>query len=96
MFSTLEPSTYSLHIYTNKFSIKRKNKYTYKCNIEAHSRKNFCWGNPGNITHSEGVFVALVAQQEMHIRRYCIVSVKSLAMSYFSTLSQTRHNFQKT
>ena len=61
--------------------------------IEGRSR-NYCWRvKTTNITYYECVFVALVIQHEMQMRRITRIlsAVVCLALPYFTTLSHTRH-----
>jgi len=64
-------------------------------NIEARSCNHCCHATSVNITYSEYVFVALVIQYAMRVRRIILSSVASLAAPYFPTLSHKRHHFRK-
>ena len=64
-------------------------------NIEARSRNQFWHAKSENITYSKCVFVALVIQNPMRVRRIILSSSDSLAAPYFPTLSHTRHYFRK-
>jgi hypothetical protein len=64
-----------------------------KCNIEARSWCHCCSGKAKNITYYECVFVALVIQHAMPMRPH--MSPARLYNTYFSTLSNKRHNFLK-
>jgi hypothetical protein len=48
-----------------------------------------------SITYFECVFVALGIQHEKHMRFIILSAVASLVVSYFSALSQKRHDFRK-
>jgi hypothetical protein len=62
----------------------------YKHNTEALWRNHCCRGRPMTITHSKCVFVVLVTQHAMRMRRVVLSSVASLA-----TLSHKLHDFRK-
>jgi hypothetical protein len=64
-------------------------------NIEARSCNHCCRAKSVNITYSEYVFVALVIQHAMRMRRIILSSVACLAVPYFPTLSHIRHLFRK-
>ena len=53
--------------------LKKKNNLTshamYCNNSEAHSRNDCCCGKATNITYSECMFVSLVIQHAVHLRR---------------------------
>ena len=48
-----------------------------------------------SITYSECVSIALVSQHVTRMRRVMLLSVAYPALTYFSTLSHTRHDFRK-
>jgi hypothetical protein len=73
----------------------RDRQSTYKRNIEARWCKHFCCGKAISITYSECVFVALVIQHAMRMRRFILSPAASLAVPYFSTLSHKRYDFRK-
>ena len=64
-------------------------------NIEKHSCNHCCRATSVNITYSEYVFVALVIQYAVRMRRIILSSVTSLAAPYFPTLSHKRYHFRK-
>jgi hypothetical protein len=49
-----------------------------------------------SITYSECLFVALVIQHAKSMRHIILLSVACLILSYFSTLSDKRHDTQKS
>ena len=71
-------------------------QYTCTRNIEALSCNHRCRGKAVNILFSECLSVALVFQHAMRMRRIILPSVDSLAVPYFSTLSDKWHDFRKT
>jgi hypothetical protein len=64
-------------------------------NIEARSCNHCCRAKSVNITYSEYVFVTVVIQRAMRMRRIILSSVASLATPYFPTLSHKRRPFRK-
>ena len=48
-----------------------------------------------SITYSVSLFVALVIQHAMRMRRVILSSVVCPALQYFPTLSRKRHEFRK-
>jgi hypothetical protein len=48
-----------------------------------------------SVTYSECVFVALVIQHAMRVRRIMLPSLACPVGQYFSTLSHERHDFRK-
>jgi len=61
-------------------------------NIEVHSHNHWWHGKAGSIAYSECVSVALLCS----VQCACVVlSVASLALPYFATLSHKWHDFQK-
>ena len=73
---------------------KQDRQSTQKGNIEACSRNHRCRGR-ASIAYSECVFVALVIQQPIRMRRIILSPVACPALQYFSTLSHKRRNFRK-
>ena len=61
-------------------------KRTYKRNVQARSRNHCCHAKANSIILSECVSVALVMKH---------ASLACLALPYFSTLSQKRHDCRK-
>jgi len=59
--------------------------YIYKRKIESRSGNHYCHGKAINIPHSERVFVALIIQRAVPMRRIVLSSVDCLAVPYFST-----------
>ena len=55
----------------------------------------FSRGKVLSITYSEGVFVAVVIQHVMRMRRIILSSVASQAISYLPTLFRKLHDFLK-
>jgi hypothetical protein len=64
-------------------------------NIEVRSCNHCCNGKAISITYSEYVFVALVIQHAMRIRRIILSSVACPVLHYFSTLSHKQRDFRK-
>jgi hypothetical protein len=64
-------------------------------NVEARSPNNCCREKAIGITYSECVFVALLVQHAMRMRRIILSYVACLAPPYVSTLSHKCHEFQK-
>ena len=62
---------------------------------ETRSRNTCCRGRATIITYSECVFLALVIQHTMRMRRVKLSCVTSPILSYFSALSQKRDDFRK-
>jgi len=63
-------------------------------NIEARSRNHCYRGKAISVTCSECVFVALVMQHAMRMRRNILPSVACVALQYFRTLFHKRHDFR--
>jgi hypothetical protein len=74
---------------------RQDRRCTYKCNIKLRSCNHCCSIKAISITYSECVSVALVIQHAMHMSRIIFVSVASVCVPYFSTLSHKRHVFRK-
>jgi hypothetical protein len=49
-----------------------KQQYAYKRHIEARSRNHCCLGKAISVTYSECVFITLVIQHAMRVRRIVI------------------------
>jgi hypothetical protein len=64
-------------------------------NTEARSCNQCCHRKAISITYSECVFVALVTQHAMRMRRTVLSSVNFVTLPYFSTLSHKRYNFRE-
>jgi hypothetical protein len=56
----------------HKAVTKRDGQYTYRCDFDGLSSKNFCRGNPVSFTYSECVSAALVILQAMRMRHIFI------------------------
>jgi hypothetical protein len=54
-----------------------------------------CRGKAISIAYSERVSIALAIQHAKRMRYILLLSVVCLAVQYFSTLSDTRHDFRK-
>ena len=68
-----------------------------KCNVLIMLHCNSCCGEKAiNIIYSVCVFVALGTQHSMRMRRIMFISVGSLAVRYFSSLSDRRYDFGKS
>jgi hypothetical protein len=65
------------------FKALQHRQYTYKRNIEALSRNNFCRGKTISITNSECVFLALVIHHAMRMRCTILSPVVCVAVPYF-------------
>jgi hypothetical protein len=74
--------------------VKQDRQCTYKRNIGARSRNNFCRGKAISVTYSECLSVSLVIQHEMRMRHIILSSVACVA-PYFSTLSHKEHDFRE-
>jgi hypothetical protein len=68
---------------------------TYKRNVEARSRNHCCRGKAICVTHTGCVFVALIIQHEMRMRRVILSHVSCLTLPYFSTLSPEENDFRR-
>jgi hypothetical protein len=64
----------------------------YRRDTEARSRNRRCREETIGLTYSECVPVASVIRHVMHMRRI-IISLASLAVQYFSTLSHKRYDY---
>jgi len=63
-------------------------------NTDARLRNHSCC-EKNNITYSACVFVALVTQHALRVRRIILSFVACPVLPYFSTLSHKRHNFRE-
>jgi len=63
--------------------VRAKQDWPYKRNIEVRSRNHCCHGKTVNNTYSECVFVTLVIQNAMRMRRIMLSSVACMAVQYF-------------
>jgi len=61
----------------------------YNRNIVARSCHHFCRGQAIGVTYSEYVYVPLIIQYAMRMRRVKSSSVGSLTVPYFHIISQT-------
>jgi hypothetical protein len=73
----------------------QERQYTDTRYIQARSRNHCCCGKAISITYSECVFVALVTQHAMRMRRVTLSCVACLTLPRFSTLSHKQHDFLK-
>ena len=71
----------------------QKRQAMYNVNIEACLHNHCCCGKAISIAYSECMSVALVMQHVKWMRCIILQSGECLAIPYFSTLSQTWHNF---
>jgi len=62
--------------------------------MEARLSNHCCSGQAISITCSECVFVTLVIQHAVRMRRMILSSVDCPSLLYFSTLSHKRHDFR--
>jgi len=67
----------------------------YKRNTEARSRNRCYRAVTRTITYSDCVSVAFLYQHAKRMRRIILPSVASLAVPYFYTLLQKRHDFRR-
>jgi hypothetical protein len=72
----------------------RNTQCTCKRNGDARSCNHRCSGKVISITHSACAFVTLVIRHANFMRHIILSSVAGPAVQYFSTLSNTRHDFQ--
>ena len=63
--------------------VQRDKRCTYNRNVGARPRKRCCHGKAISVTCSECVFVALVIQHAMGMRRVILSSVPCLDLQYF-------------
>jgi hypothetical protein len=63
--------------------------------MEELSYNRCCSGKAISIASSGCVFLALVIQHAMRIRRIILPSIACLTLPYFSSLSHKRHDFRK-
>jgi hypothetical protein len=79
---------------TNWRTTQQIRQYTYKCIVEARSCNHYCSGKAVSIKHFECVLVALDMLHEKRIRPV-MLSVASLTVPHFSTLSHKQRNLKK-
>jgi hypothetical protein len=63
--------------------------------IIVHSRIHLCRGKAISISYSQSVSAAIFMQHAMSKRRIVLTSVACLAVPYFRTLSQHRHDIRE-
>jgi hypothetical protein len=85
----LPPSLHKLSILIASWNTKIR-QFKYKRNIEARSHNHTCREIAINITYSQCVYVTFVVKHEMRRRHIILLSVASLAVTHFSTLSHKR------
>jgi len=74
-------------------AMKQERQCTYEHNIEVHLHNHWWHGKAGGIAYSACVSVALLCS--VQCAYVVLLSVASLALPYFPTLSHKWHDFQK-
>jgi hypothetical protein len=75
----VSPPSPNTHTHTHTHT-QRQRHCMYKVNFEARSHNRCCRGKAVSITYSEHVFVTLIIQHAMRMRRNLLPSVASLAV----------------
>ena len=82
-----------MYITVKGFLYEQGRQYTCKRNNEARSRNHFCREKAITIIYSESMSVYLLIQHAKRMSRITLLSVASVTLPYFSTLTHQRYDF---